>query len=117
MKWRRWIEEYGSLAVLLTMFFVVNPELRSFLWTVDVLGIDLMIIAFGLQLRMLLLAMPILAARARLMACTTSYGFLRIGSRLLLIFTPHSRAMYGVSLFLSVCSNSLWCPTAIASRR
>jgi hypothetical protein len=116
MKWRRWTEQYGSIAVLLAMFFVVNPELRSFLWTVDVLGIDLIIIVFGLQLRMLLLTMPILAARARLMVCTTSYGFLRIGSRLLLIFTPPSRAMYGISLFLNVCSKSLRCPTAAASR-
>jgi hypothetical protein len=115
MNQRRRIEKYLSIMIVFAIFFIANPELRSFLWTVDALGLDLMIIAFGVQLRMLLLTMPIVATRARAAACAATYGLLRIGSRVLLIFTPPSRATYGFWLFLNACSKSLWCPTVVSN--
>jgi hypothetical protein len=117
MNQRRRIKKYLSMAIVFAIFFIANPELRSFLWTVDALGLDLVIVVFGLQLRLLLLTMPIMATRARAATCAAIYGLLRIGSRVLLIFTPPSRATYGFSLFLNACSKSLWCPTAVSNTR
>jgi hypothetical protein len=37
------IKKYGTMAVLLTLLVVMNPELRAFLLMANVVGVDLMV--------------------------------------------------------------------------
>jgi hypothetical protein len=55
---RPWINKYGTVAVLLMLLFVMNPELRVFLLLTNFIGPDLMIFFIAIQLRYLLPAVP-----------------------------------------------------------
>ena len=49
-----WINKYGTLAILLMLLVVVNPELQAFLLLTNFIGLDLMIFFIAIQLRFLL---------------------------------------------------------------
>jgi hypothetical protein len=54
----RWTNRYGTVAVLLMLLLVMNPELRAFLLLANFIGLDLMIFFIVIQLRYLLPAIP-----------------------------------------------------------
>jgi len=61
MDWRRWTWKTGTVVILLLLFILMNPELRAFLLVINGMGLELMILLFGLQLRSLMPTSGILA--------------------------------------------------------
>ena len=49
---RPWINKYGTVAVLVMLLLVMNPELRAFLLLTNFIGLDLMIFFIAIQLRL-----------------------------------------------------------------
>jgi hypothetical protein len=58
MNTRRWEWRLADLAILFALFFVLNPELRAFLFLVDFLSLELILFLVLIQLRSFL---PIMA--------------------------------------------------------
>ncbi len=113
MDWKRHVKKYGAVAALLAIGFITSAELRPLVWVIDALGVDVILMLIGFQLRMIFLMMPGLATRIRAMTCIAAYGFLRMGARVFLIFTPCGRATFGLSLLLVVATKILWCPSSL----
>src|ERR1700722_6309088 len=108
---RPWINKYGTVAVLLMLLLVMNPELRAFLLLTNFIGLDLMIFFFAIQLRFLLLAAPSIQHSMRTCFCVAGYTTLRFATRaLVLLLAPVFHATAGLTTLLFVLSKNLWCP-------
>ena len=110
MSWRQWVNKYGTIAVLLMHLFVTNPELRAFLWVANAMGLELMILLLGVQLRCLLPAAPSLINPMRRLLCGAGYGTLRATTRTIALLLPPGRATAGSTTLLFVLSKSMRCP-------
>ena len=118
MKRRPWINKYGTVAVLLMLLLVMNPELRAFLLLANFIGLDLMIFFIAIQLRYLLPAVPSFQHPMRIFLCVASYSILRLATRMIaLLLAPADRATAGLTTLLFVLSKNMWCPTLKADFR
>ena len=109
---RPWINKYGTVAVLLMLLFVMNPELRAFLLLTNFIGLDLMIFFIAIQLRYSLPAVPSIHQPMRTLVCVASYTTLRFATRMIaLLLAPADRATAGLTTLLFVLSKNMWCPT------
>jgi hypothetical protein len=105
----RWIDRYGTVAVLLMLLVVMNPELRAFLLFANFIGLDLMLFFIVIQLRYLLPAIPSYLNPMRTFLCVASYTTLRVTTRTIgLLLTP-ARVTGGLTTLLFVLSKNLWC--------
>ena len=112
MKLRPWINKYGTVAVLLMLLLVMNPELRAFLLLANFIGLDLMIFFIAIQLQYLLSAVPSFKHPMRIFLCVTCYTTLRFATRVIaLLLAPADRATAGLTTLLFVLSENMWCPT------
>jgi hypothetical protein len=103
----RRINRYGTVAVLLVLLLVMNPELRAFLLLANFIGLDLMIFFIVIQLRYLLPAISL----HRSFLCVAGYTALRVTTRTIgLLLAPADRATAGVTTLLFVLSKNMWCP-------
>lgn len=111
MNRRPWINKYGTVAVLLMLLLVMNPELRAFLLVANFIGLDLMIFFIAIQLRYLLPAVPSFQHPMRTYLCVASYTTLRCATRMIaLLLAPAYRATAGLATWLFVLSRNMWCP-------
>ena len=107
-----WTNKYGTVAVLLMLLFVMNPELRAFLLLTNLIGLDLMIFFIAIQLRYLLAAVPSIQHPMPTFLCVASYTTLRFATRMIaLLLAPADRATAGLTMLLFVLSKNMWCPT------
>jgi hypothetical protein len=107
-----WINKYGTVAVLLMLLFVMNPELRAFILLTNFIGLDLMIFFIAVQLRYLLPPVPSIQHPLRTFLCVASYTTLRFATRVIaLLLAPADRATAGMTTLLFVLSKNMWCPT------
>jgi hypothetical protein len=107
---RRWTWKTETLAILLLLLIVTNPELRAALLVFNGLGLELVVFLIGLQLRSFMPASGILATQVRTFLCVAVYAILRAATRAMATLAPPGRAMFGLSTFLFVLSTNLWCP-------
>ena len=77
----RRISRYGTVAVLLMLLLVMNPELRAFLLLANFIGLDLMIFFIAIQLRHLLPAVRSYPYPMRTFPCVAGYTALRVTTR------------------------------------
>jgi hypothetical protein len=110
MDWRRWTWKSTTVAILLALFLVLNPELRALLLVINGLGLELVIFLIGLQLRSLRPTVGILAMQVGTFLCGAVYKAFRGATRALALLAPPGRATFGLSAFLFVLSHNLWCP-------
>ena len=111
MNRRPWINKYGTVAVLLMLLLVMNPELRAFLLLTNFIGLDLMIFFIVIQLRYLLPAAPSFPHQMRTFLCVASFTTLRVTTRMIaLLLAPAGRATAGLTTLLFVFSKNMWCP-------
>jgi hypothetical protein len=107
----RWINRYGTVAVLVLLLLVMNPELRAFLLLANFIGLDLMIFFILIQLRFLLPAISSCPDQLGRFLCVASYSALRVTTRTIgLLLTPAHRATAGLTTLLFVLSKNMWCP-------
>jgi hypothetical protein len=112
MNQRPWINKYGSVAVLLLLLLIMNPELRAFLLLANFIGLDLMVFLIAMQLWYLLPAVASIQHPMRTFLCVASYATLRFATRMIaLLLAPADRATAGLTTLLFVLSKNLWCPT------
>jgi hypothetical protein len=106
----RKINRYGTVAVLLMLLLVMNPELRAFLLLANFIGLDLMIFFIVIQLRHLLPAM--LAYRSPMggFLCVAGYTALRVATRTIGLLLAPVRVSGGLTTLLFVLSKNMWCP-------
>jgi hypothetical protein len=108
---RPWINRYGTVAVLLMLLLVINPELQAFLLVTNFLGLDLMIFFIAIQLRYLLPAVSSLPQQMPAFLCVASYTTLRVTTRMIgLLLAPACRVTAGLTTLLFVLSKNMWCP-------
>ena len=81
MNRRPWINRYGTVAVLLLLLLVMNPELRAFLLLANFIGLDLMIFFIVIQLRYMLPAIPSYPFQIGTFVCVAGYTTLRVTTR------------------------------------
>jgi hypothetical protein len=105
----RWTNRYGTVAVLLMLLLVMNPELRAFLLLANFIGLDLMIFFFVIQLRNLLPAIPSYSYQMRTFLCVASYTTLRVTTRTIALLLAPARASGGLNTLLFVLSKNMWC--------
>src|SRR5882762_8125287 len=107
---RPWINKYGTVAVLVMLLLVMNPELRAFLLLTNFIGLDLVIFFIAIQLRYLLPAVPSFQHPMRTFLCVASYTTLRFATRMIaLLLAPADRATAGLTTLLFVLSKNMWC--------
>ena len=107
----RRISRCGTVAVLLMLLLVMNPELRAFLLLANFIGPDLIIFFFVIQLRILLPAIPSYAYPMGGFLCVAGYTALRVTTRTVgLLLAPADRATAGLTTLLFVLSKNMWCP-------
>jgi hypothetical protein len=82
----RWINTYGTVAVLLMLLLVMNPEVRAFLLLADFIGLDLMIFFIVIQMRELLPAIPSYRYQLGRSQCLVGYTALRVTTRTIGLF-------------------------------
>jgi hypothetical protein len=105
-----WINRYGTVAVLLALFLVMNPEVRAFLLLANFIGLDLMIFFFVIQLRHLL---PVITSTLNQMGsfpCVARYTALRVATRTIGLLLAPVRVSGGLTTLLFVLSKNMWCP-------
>jgi hypothetical protein len=110
MNWRPWLNRYGSLAVLLALLFVLNPELRAFLFVTNFIGVDLMIFLIAIQLRVELLAIRTFPYPLRTTLCVAGYASLSLVTRLVGVLLAAARVTTALTGWLFVVSTDLHCP-------
>ena len=106
----RWINRYGTVAVLLMLLLVMNPELRAFLLLANFIGLDLMIFFIVIQLRHLLPTIPSYRYQMGSILCVTSYTALRVTTRTIGLLLAPARVTGGLTTLLFVLSKNMWCP-------
>ncbi len=105
------IKKYGTMAVLLTLLVVMNPELRAFLLMANVVGVDLMVFFIAIQVRDWLQVIPVFPHAMRTFVCVAGFATLRFATRMLvLLLAPAHRATAGLTTSLFVLSQNMWCP-------
>jgi hypothetical protein len=92
-----WINRYGTIAVLLLLLFVMNPELRAFLLGANFIGLDLMIFFIAVQLRYLLPAIPSYPYQKGNFLCVASYTTLRVTTRTIGLLLAPARVSGGLT--------------------
>jgi hypothetical protein len=105
----RWINRYGTVAVLLMLLLVMNPELRAFLLVVNFIGLDLMICFIVLQLRNLLPAIPSYQYQMGTFLCVASYTTLRVMTRTIGLLLAPARVTGSLTTLLLILSKNMWC--------
>jgi hypothetical protein len=105
-----WINRYGTVAVLLMLLFVMNPELRAFLLLANFIGLDLMIFFIVIQLRYLLPALPSYLNQMGSFLCVAGYTALRVTTRTIGLLLAPARVSGGLTTLLFVLSKSMWRP-------
>ena len=111
MNRRPWINRYGTVAVLVMLLLVMNPELRAFLLVANFIGLDLMIFFIAMQLRYLRPAVPSFPHQMRTFLCVAGYATLRVTTRTIaLLLAPACRVTEGLTTLLFVLSRNMWCP-------
>jgi hypothetical protein len=105
----RWINKYGTGAVLLWLLFVMNPELRAFLLVVNFIGLDLMIFFVVIPLRILLPAIPSYSYPMGRFLCVAGYTALRVTTRTVGLLLAPVRVSGGLTTLLFVLSKNMWC--------
>ena len=108
MNRRPWINRYGTVAVLLLLLLVMNPELRAFLLVANFIGLDLMIFFFVIQLRYLLPAITSYPLQMGGFLCVASYTALRITTRTIGLLLAPVRVSGGLTTLLFVLSKNMW---------
>jgi hypothetical protein len=108
MKRHPWINRYGSVAVLLMLLLVVNPELQAFLLVTNYIGLDLMMFFIALQLRHLLPVVP--SYQMGRLVCVASYTALRLTTRAIGLLLVPVRVSGALTTLLFVLSKNMWCP-------
>jgi hypothetical protein len=104
-----WIKRYGTVAVLLMLLLVMNPELRAYLLVANFIGLDLVMFFIVIQLQNLLLTMPSYLNPMRTFLCVAGYGTLRVTTRTIgLLLTP-VRVSGGLAALLFLLSKNMWC--------
>jgi len=105
------MNRYGTVAVLLMLLLVMNPELRAFLLLANFIGLDLMIFFIVIQLRFLLPAIHSTPRQVGSFVCVAGYTALRVATRTIgLLLAPADRATAGITTLLFVLSKNMWCP-------
>ena len=110
MNRRPWINRYGTVAVLLMLLLVMNPEVRAFLLLANFIGLDLMIFFFVIQLQYLL---PVIASTLNQMGsflCVAGYTALRVTTRTIGLLLAPVRVSGGLTTSLFILSKNMWCP-------
>jgi hypothetical protein len=108
---KRRINRYGTVAVLLMLLLVMNPEVRAFLLLANFIGLDLLIFFFVIQLRILLPTIHSYRYPIGSFVCVAGYTTLRVTTRALgLLLTPADRATASLTTLLFVLSKNMWCP-------
>ena len=106
------INQYGTVAILVMLLLVMNPELRVFLLLTNFIGLDLMIFFIAIQLRYLLPAVPPFQQPMPTFLCVAGYTTLRFAARMIaLLLAPADRATAGLTTLLFILSKNMWCPT------
>jgi hypothetical protein len=106
-----WIDRYGTVAILLMLLLVMNPELRAFLLVTNFIGLDLMIFFIAMQLRYLLPAVSSFPQQMPTFLCVASYTTLRVTTRMIaLLLAPVNNVSAGLTTLLFVLSKNMWCP-------
>jgi hypothetical protein len=105
-----WINRYGTVAVLLMLLVVMNPELRAFLLLANFIGLDLMIFFIVIQLRYLLPAIPRCPRQMGRFLCVASYTALRVTTRTIGLLLAPARVSGALTTLLFVLSKNMWCP-------
>jgi hypothetical protein len=106
----RWINRHGTVAVLLMLLLVVNPELRAFLLLANFIGLDLMVFFIVIQLRNLLPAIPSYQYQTGTFLCVASYTTLRVTTRTIGLLLAPARVSGGLTTLFFVLSKNMWCP-------
>jgi hypothetical protein len=106
----RWINRYGTVAVLLMLLLVMNPELRAFLLLANFIGLDLMIFFVIIQLRISLPAIASYPYQMGRFLCVASYAALRVTTRTIGLLLAPARVSGSLSTLLFVLSKNMWCP-------
>jgi hypothetical protein len=109
MNRRPWIDKYGTIAVLLMLLIVMNPELRALLLLANFVGLDLMIFFIIIQLRYLLPAIPSSPYQMRTFLCVASYTSLRVTTRTIGLLLAPARVSGALTTLLFVLSKNMWC--------
>jgi hypothetical protein len=112
MNRRPWINRYGTVAVLLLLLLIMNPELRAFLLVANFIGLDLIMFFTAIQLRNLLPAIPSYPNPypMRTFLCVAGYTTLRVTTRTIALLLAPARVSGGLTTLLFVLSKNLWCP-------
>ena len=97
-----WINRYGTVAVLLMLLLVMNPELRAFLLLANFIGLDLMIFFIVIQLRFLLPAMPSNLNQMGGFVCVAGYSALRVTTRTIGLLLAPVRVSGGLTTLLFI---------------
>src|ERR1700722_2091537 len=106
----RGINRYGTVAVLLMLLLVMNPELRAFLLLANFIGLDLMIFFFAIQLRHLQPAIASYPYQMGRFLCVASYTALRVTTRTIGLLLDPPRVSGALTTLLFVLSKNMWCP-------
>jgi hypothetical protein len=109
MRKSRWINRYGTVAVLLTLLLVMNSELRAFLLLANFIGLDLMIFFIVVQLRYLLPAIPSYPYQMSGFLCVASYTALRVTTRAIGLLLAPVRVSGALTTLFFVLSKNMWC--------
>ena len=109
MNWRPWMNKYGTVAVLLMLLVVMNPEVRAFLLLANFIGLDLMIFFIVIQLLHLLPVIPSYPRQIRTFLCAAGYAALRVTTRTLALLLAPARVSGGLTTLLFVLSKNMWC--------
>jgi hypothetical protein len=110
MNRRPWIERYGTVAVLVMLLLVMDPELRAFLLLANFIGVDLVIFFIVIQLQNLLLTIPAHLNPMRSFLCVVGYTALRVTTRSVALLLAPVRVSGDLATSLFVLSKNMWCP-------
>lgn len=110
MNQRPWMNRYATVAVLLLLLLVMNPELRALLLVANFIGLDLMMFFIAIQLRDLLPAIPQYRYQMRTLLCLAGYAALRVTTRTVALLLSPARVSGGLTTLLFVLSKNMWCP-------
>jgi hypothetical protein len=110
MNRRPWINRYGTVAILVMLLLVMNPELRAFLLLANFIGLDLMIFFIIIQLRYLVPAISSYRYPVGGFVCVASYTALRVTTRTIGLLLAPARVSGAFTTLLFVLSKNMWCP-------
>ena|ERR1700676_1954229 len=104
-----WINRYGTVAVLVMLLLVMNPELRAFLLLANFIGLDLMVFFLAIQLRHLLPAIPSYPYQISTFVCVAGYTAVRVTTRTIGLLLAPARVSGALATLLFVLSKNMWC--------